>query len=145
MLVTLLAIMDSVSQPLHKTVDKLKCSFSNRLIQLCCLKEQHIDPSYLVLSDFITLTPKHRKTFLLYIIINVNKTCPLAPYVPLTFNSTIPQHFIHLNTLFYNYLSILLYIVSHCFLYIVYILYFIVYLFALVFWLCLFLKCTAQE
>ena len=33
MLGTLLAIMDNVSHPLHKTLDKPESSFSNRLIQ----------------------------------------------------------------------------------------------------------------
>ena len=35
----LLAIMDNASHPLHKTLDKLKSSFNNRLIQPSCLKE----------------------------------------------------------------------------------------------------------
>ena len=38
MLPKLLEIMDNVSHPLHETLDKLKSSFSNRLIQPCCLK-----------------------------------------------------------------------------------------------------------
>ena len=41
MLAKLLAIMDNASHPLHKTLDKLKSSFSNRLIQFHCLKERH--------------------------------------------------------------------------------------------------------
>ena len=39
-LAELLAIMDSASHPLHKTLDNLKSSFSNRVIQPCCLKER---------------------------------------------------------------------------------------------------------
>ena len=39
MLAKLLVIMDNVSHPLHETLDKLKSSFSNRLIQPRCLKE----------------------------------------------------------------------------------------------------------
>lgn len=38
MLAKLLLIMDNEVHPLHKTVDNLKISFSNRLIQPCCLK-----------------------------------------------------------------------------------------------------------
>ena len=41
LLAKLLAIMDSVYLPLHKTLDKLKSSFSSKLIQPCCLKERH--------------------------------------------------------------------------------------------------------
>ena len=41
MLAKLLVIMDNVSHPLHETRDKLKSSFSNRLIQPRCLKERH--------------------------------------------------------------------------------------------------------
>ena len=143
MLVKLLAIMDNVSQPLHKTVDKLKSSFSIRLIQPCCLKEEHRQS---FLPGVITLYNAHSKTHknisALLIIINVNKTalCPLAPYVPLTFNATIRQHIIHLNILFYNYLSILLYIVSYCFLYTVYSTLLFISL-----PLYLYLKCTAEE
>lgn len=39
MLAKLLAIMDNDAHPLHKTLDKLKSSFSNRLIKPRCLKE----------------------------------------------------------------------------------------------------------
>ena len=41
MLVKLLAIMDIVSQRLHKTLAMLKSSFSSRLIKPRCLKEEH--------------------------------------------------------------------------------------------------------
>ena len=38
---SLMVIMDNVSHPIHQTLDKLKSSFSSRLIQLRCLKERH--------------------------------------------------------------------------------------------------------
>ena len=41
MLAKLLVIMDNVSHPLHETLDKLKSSFSSRLIHPRCLKERH--------------------------------------------------------------------------------------------------------
>ena len=41
MLAKLLLMMDSVSHSLHKTLNKQKSSFSNRLIQAHCLKEWH--------------------------------------------------------------------------------------------------------
>jgi len=41
MLAKLLVIMDNPSHPLHKTLDKLKSSFSNRLIQPRCSKERY--------------------------------------------------------------------------------------------------------
>ena len=41
MLSKLLAIMDPASHPPHRTLDKLKSSFNNRLIQAHCLKECH--------------------------------------------------------------------------------------------------------
>ena len=53
----LLAIMDHASLPLHKTLDKLKSSFSNRLIQTAAWRNGTGNPSYQVPSDFITVTP----------------------------------------------------------------------------------------
>ncbi|XP_059209473.1 immunoglobulin lambda-like polypeptide 1 [Centropristis striata] len=41
MLAKLLAVMDNPSHPLHKTLDKLKSSFSHRLIQPRCSKERY--------------------------------------------------------------------------------------------------------
>ena len=107
MLAKLQAIMDNVSQPLHKTVDQLKSSFSNRLIQPRCLQERHRNHSYLVPSDFTTLHNKTQNTqnyCVLYYY--VHKTAPysFAPYV-LTYIIMLfylPQYFIHLSV----YLSI---------------------------------------
>ncbi|TWW59213.1 hypothetical protein D4764_06G0007430 [Takifugu flavidus] len=41
MVLKLRTIMDSPSHPLHNTVDKLRSSFSNRLLQPCCSKERY--------------------------------------------------------------------------------------------------------
>ena len=119
--------MDNASHLLHKTLDKLKSSFSNRLMQPSCLKERH---RKLFLPGAIRHQHSLRNKqiiFVLKIIITANKTAPyaLTPYVPLTFTSRylsilfyLPQYFIFI--LFHNYLSILLNIELYSFFCILY-------------------------
>ena len=64
MLAKLLAIMDNPSHPIHKTLDKLKSSFSNRLIQPRCSKE------------------RYRKSFLPAIRLYNSSTCHLLHSAP---------------------------------------------------------------
>ena len=81
--------MDNASHLLHKTLDKLKSSFSNRLVQPRCLKEQH---RKLFLPGAIRLYSAHSKT---------NKSF-------LCFQLLLLQIKLHL-ILTYRYLSILFY------------------------------------
>ena len=58
MLAKLVEIMDNVPHPLHKTLDRLKSSLSNKLIQLAALRNGTGNHSSLVPSDCTTPKPK---------------------------------------------------------------------------------------
>ena len=104
MLAKLLAIMDNVSLPLHKTADKLKSSFSNKLIQHRCLKEQY------------------RKSFLPGAIrhYNAHSKKITHTFCALCYNLRIKLHLILLHIMFhlafhFIYLNILFYFITTCF------------------------------